>query len=230
MATWYTAAQNIATGHIRHEIQYPLREVVRADGKFPYRPGIVSGPHLRISRGDQDFTHALACHRQVCPRPQRKYEAQIGLENMEKQAARAAPIPHNTMAKWGLEALASRAQSHFAHLRSPFVVANCALCRTSTVGRAVPDWVWTVASTPYTSPGSDVRSQMVDIMPRRSAQPLTGHCKQVFRDDPWASTARPPLLPDRDAVTTNSWHKACNISLGTSLEDEEGRDTLMAAW
>lgn len=152
MATWYTAAQKIATGHIRHELQYPLREVVRADGKFPYRPGIVSGPHLRISRGDQAFAHALVCHRQVCPRPERKYEAQIGLENMERQAARAPPVPHDTMAKWGFEALASRAQSHFAHLRSPFAVADCALCRSSTVGCAILDWVLTVASTNPTAP------------------------------------------------------------------------------
>ena len=60
MATWYTAAQNLTTCHIQHEIQYPLREVVRTDGRFPYRPGIVSGLYLHISRGDQALAHALA--------------------------------------------------------------------------------------------------------------------------------------------------------------------------
>jgi hypothetical protein len=62
---------------------------------------------------------------------------------------------------------------------------------------------------------------MVDTMPRSSAYLLTDNRKQMWRDDLWARTARRPLLPDRDAVTTNAWHEACNASLGASLEDEE---------
>jgi len=139
MATWNTAEQIIAA----HKMHDPPNEVMRGDGKFPYRPDIVSGSYIRLSSGDQSLAHALACPRQACPRPQRKYEAQIALENMEKQATTTAPV----LAKWRLEALASRAQSHFAHLRSPVAVANCVLCRTSTVGCAVLGWALTVTST-----------------------------------------------------------------------------------
>jgi len=195
---------------------------------------------------------------------------------MERQADRAALELQHKLAKWRLEALASRANSHIAHLSSPFAVANCALCRTSTVGRAVLDWVWIVASTiqtatyqinwptstpavrtrgyprdnslentaevslessqelvgcalgspppqvsPSTSPGSDVRSQMVSAMPRSSAYLLTDNCKQMRCDDLWAPSARRPLLPDRDVLTTNAWQEACNVSPGGSMEDGE---------
>ena len=137
----------MAAGHIHLENQYPLQEVVRADGKFPYRPHIVSGPYLRLSRCDQALAHALARRCQICPRPQRKYEAQIGLKNMERQAAKAAPEPQHVLAKWRLKALVSKAGSHFAHLGSPLAVANCILCRTGTAGRAVLERVLTMAST-----------------------------------------------------------------------------------
>jgi hypothetical protein len=147
MATWYTAAQNITACDIQHEIQYPLREVVRRDGKFPYRPSIVIGPRISVSIVViKPLAHALARPWQICPRPQKVYEAQIGLEDMEEQAARTARLWHQYPAKWRLEALASRANSHFAHLCTPLAVANCALCRTSTVGRAVLDWVLTAMS------------------------------------------------------------------------------------
>lgn len=137
----------MTTGRIQNEIRYPLQEVVRADGQFPYRPDIVSGSYLHLSRGDQALAHALARPYQICPRPQRKYEAQIGLKTMEQQAARTASEQQHLIAKWRLGALVSRAQSHFAHLGSPLAVANCILCRTSTAGRAVMERVLTVAST-----------------------------------------------------------------------------------
>jgi len=85
--------------------------------------------------------HALAFPAQVCPKPEKKYEAQIGLKEMEEQAAWTTNVPHSLCAKWALEALASRVDSHFAHLRSPMAVINCTLCRTSASGAAVVDWV-----------------------------------------------------------------------------------------
>lgn len=94
----------------------------------------------------------LACRRQVCPRPERKYEAQIGLREMEGQAIRTALVQHKTLAKRALDALASRAETHVAHLRSPVAVMNCTLCRTSTAGIAVMDWVRTVTSTHPAAP------------------------------------------------------------------------------
>jgi len=199
---------------------------------------------------------------------------------MEREADRAARNLQNKLAKWRLEALASRANSHIAHLSSPFAVANCALCRTSTVGRAVLDWVWTLAptnraatypinwptststvrtpdyprvsslettaevslessqmlvgralgsppqATPSISPGSDMRSQMVGTMPRSSAYLLIDNCKQMRCNDLWAPSARRPLLPDRDVLTTNAWHKAYNVSPGGSMEDGEEDITL----
>ena len=114
---------------------------------FPYRPDIVSGLYLRLSSHDRAAAHMLACRRQVCPRPERKYEAQIGLKEMEEQATKTALVQHKTLAKRALDALASRAEAHFAHLRSPVTVMNCTLCRTSTAGTAVMDWVRTVTST-----------------------------------------------------------------------------------
>jgi len=96
--------------------------------------------------------HALAFPAQVCPKPEKKYEAQIGLKEMEGQATRTTKVPHNVCAKWALEALASRVDSHFAHLRSPVAVMNCILCRTSTSGAAVVGWVLTITSTNPAAP------------------------------------------------------------------------------
>ena len=161
MTIWYAAPQNIAGGGTQHKIRYPVREVVRVDGRFPYRPGIVSGLYLHLSCGDQALAPAFGscvwlmrclCPCQVCPKPLRNYEAQIGLKVMEDQVDKVAPVPHNTLAKWRLEALASRAQSHFAHLRDPVAVMNCNLCITSPAGRLVIDWVLAVTSTNPTAP------------------------------------------------------------------------------
>ena len=145
MSTSYMAAQYIATTAVQQ--RHPFHEVIKADGKPPYRPDIVGGPNLHHITHDLALAHALACPRQICPRPERKYEAQIGLTEMENQAARTAPVPHTTLAKWRLEALASRAESHLAHLRSPIAVANCALCRESMAGRAMMGRVFTVTGT-----------------------------------------------------------------------------------
>ena len=87
---------NIAASRAQREIKYPLHVVVRADGMFPYRPDIVSGSYYRLSSHDRASAHVLACRRQVCPRPERKYEAQIGLREMEEQATRTAPVQHKT--------------------------------------------------------------------------------------------------------------------------------------
>ncbi len=88
----------------------------------------------------------LACCCQVCLRPERKHKAQIGLREMEEQAKRMAPV-HCNIAKWSLEALASRAESHLAHLHSPVAVMNCTLCRMSMARAAVLDWVMAVTLT-----------------------------------------------------------------------------------
>ena len=145
-------AHYIAASNAQQEIKYPSHAVVRADGRFPYRPKIVSGLHLRLSRRDRASAHELACHCQVCPRPERKYEAQIGLREMEEKANRTAPVQHKLMAKWALEVLASRAEAHFAHLRCPIAVMNCNLCRTSVAGTAVLDRGLTVTSTNPAAP------------------------------------------------------------------------------
>lgn len=70
---------------------------------------------------------------------------------MEEQAVRTAALPDNE-AKWALEALASRVEAHFAHLRGTLSVANCALCRTSRVGLAVINMALTVTSTHAAAP------------------------------------------------------------------------------
>ena len=150
MASSIIFARNMAASRAQREIKYPLHVVVRGDGMFPYRPDIVSELYLRLSSHDRAAAHALACRRQVCPRPERKYEAQIGLRDMEEQATRTAAIQHNS--KWALEALASRAEAHLSHLRSPVAVMNCTLCRTSMVGATVMDWVRTVTSTNPAAP------------------------------------------------------------------------------
>ena len=63
-------------------------------------------------------------------------------------------------------------------------------------------------------------------MLRSNAHLLTGYCKQVYRDKPWASSSRQSLLPDRDAITSNAWNEAYSLSLTSSLEDEEGEGIL----
>ena len=57
---------------------------------------------------------------QVCPRPQKQYEAHIGLKSMEEQAVEVAEIPQRK-AKLALEALASRVEArwHTCGARSP---------------------------------------------------------------------------------------------------------------
>ena len=143
-----SSTHKMAGPHAQQKIQRPLHAAVGADRRFRYRPKIVSELCLRLSSHDRASVHMLDCRRQVCPRPERKYEAQIGLRIMEEQATRTAPVLRDNLAKWSLEALASRAKSHFAHLRSPEAVMNCTLCRTSIAGTAVLlDWVLTVTST-----------------------------------------------------------------------------------
>ena len=168
MSISYMAARYIATTGVQQE-RHPFHEVVRADGKFPYRPDIVGRPNVHHSARDLASAHALACPRQICPRPERKYEAQIGLTEMENQAARTVSVPHTLLAKWRLEALASRAESHFAHLRSPISVANCALCRESMAGRAIMRRVFTVTGT---NPGAP--HPVYSPPPRPTV--LTSHC------------------------------------------------------
>ena len=173
----YMAAYNMAAPRAQQGRQYPLHVVVRADGKFPYRPEIVSGLYLHLFGHDRTSAHKLACRRQVCPLPERKYEAQIGLREMEEQAARTAPGQHN-LAKWSLEVLASKAEAHFAHLQSPVAVMNCILCRTSMVGTAVMDWVLTVTST-YSAAPNPICSPRVRLTPTSSS----------LRESPLGNTA-----------------------------------------
>lgn len=146
MTSWYMETQNVIAGRAQQEIRFPLNRVVRADGKFPYRPDIVSILYFNHSDPVEPSAHALACPCQVCPKPERRYEAQIGLKAMEEQAVRTAAVPQH-MAKLVLEALASRVEAHFAHLRSPLAVANCDLCRTSRAGQAIIDRALAVTST-----------------------------------------------------------------------------------
>ena len=145
-------AHNTAASFPQRKFENPSHVVVRGDGLFPYRPEIVSGLCLCLSSRDRAAAHVLACRHQVCPRPERTYAAQIGLQEMEEQATRTAPVQHNTEAKWALDALASKAEAHFAHLRSPVAIMNCTLCRTSMAGTAVMDWVLTVTSTNAAAP------------------------------------------------------------------------------
>ena len=51
--TRHIAMKNTAAARLQHERRPPLREVVRADGRFPYRPNIVSGLHLHYPNRDQ---------------------------------------------------------------------------------------------------------------------------------------------------------------------------------
>ena len=68
---------------------------------------------------------------------------------------------------------------------------------------------------------------MVGTILRSSVHLLTDYHEQVYRDEEsWESTARQPLLPDRDTLTTNAWSEAYSLSLASSLEDEEGETIL----
>ena len=106
---------------------------------------------------------------QVCPRPERSYIAQIGLKELEEQVDRTAPVLQNMLAKWGLETLASKANSHFAHLRSPTAVTNCTLCRNSAVGSAALDWVTAITST---KPAAPIHSPLPRQTIRASGNPV----------------------------------------------------------
>ena len=158
----YMTVHNMATPRAQQGWRYPLHVVVRADGKFPYQPEIVSGLYPHLFSHDRSLAHKLACRRQVCPLPERKYEAQIGLREMEEQAARTAPL-QQILAKWSLEALASKAEGHIGHLRSPVAVMNCTLCRTSIAGVAVLDCV----TSP--NPAAPIRSPRPMVMPTPQA-------------------------------------------------------------
>ncbi len=183
-------AHYMAASRAQQEIKYPSHAVVRADAMFPYRPEIVSGLYLRLSDHDRASAHVLACRRQVCPRPERKYEAQIGLREMEKQSTRTAPVQHNIKAKWALEALASRAAAHFAHLRCPIAVMNCTLCRTSVAGTAVMDWGLTVTSTNPATPYS-----ICSPMPRLRQ---TSRASSCLGDSPLENTVEVSLESPRE--------------------------------
>jgi len=86
------------------------------------------------------------------PRPQRTYEAQIGLEEMEEQVSKTAPANDKLIARWALEALAFKAECHFAHLQSLVAVMNCTLCRTSIAGSAVIKRALTALTTNAAAP------------------------------------------------------------------------------
>jgi len=62
---------------------------------------------------------------------------------------------------------------------------------------------------------------MVNTTPNSNVYLLTDYRKQVCPDGLWASTARQPPLPDRDAVTTNAWTEAYSLGFGSSLDNEE---------
>ena len=62
---------------------------------------------------------------------------------------------------------------------------------------------------------------MVGAMLCSTAYLLTDYHKQVCRDEFPITTARQPLLPDRDAITTNAWSEAYSLSLRSSLEGGE---------
>jgi len=170
----------MAASRVQQEFGYPLNVVVRADRKFPYRPEIVSELYLRLFSHDRASAYMLACCGQVCPRPERKYEAQIGLREMEEQAARTATT-QQILAKWSLQALASRVEAHVAHLRSPLAVMNCTLCRMSTAGAAVLDGPLTVTSTNPAAP-CPIRAPMPRLMPT----PQASSCP---RESPLENTA-----------------------------------------
>jgi hypothetical protein len=225
MTIWYTAPQNIAAGGTQHEIRHLVREVVRADGKFPYRPGIVSGLYLHLSGGDQALAPAfgscvwlMRClvPYQACPKPLRKYEAQIGLKIMEDQVDEVAPVPHNTLAKWTLEALATRAQSHFAHLRDPVAIMNCNLCITSSAGRLVIDWVLAVTSTNPTAPYPIDRSAPTPTF-RASGCPGNSPGEITTKVNPGSLQEFMGPNPTKSASNATTWSNLRSEMVGTML-------------
>ena len=63
---------------------------------------------------------------------------------------------------------------------------------------------------------------MVGTLLRSNVYLLTDCRKEVYTSDAfWASTARQPLLPDRDAITTSAWAEVYSLSLAPPSEDEE---------
>ena len=65
---------------------------------------------------------------------------------------------------------------------------------------------------------------MVGALLRSNVYLLTDYPKQVYHGgESWASasTTRQPLLPDRDAIATNSWIEAYSLSLAPPLEGKE---------
>ena len=193
------ATHNMAGPRVQREIQHPLHVVVRANGRTPYRPEIVSRLYLRISSHDRASAHLLVCRRQVCPRPQRKYEAQRGLREMEEQATRTAPVHGKILARWSLDALASRAESHLAHLRSQVAVMKCTLCRTSTAGTAVLDWAMAVAST-----NSAARYPISSPMPRPMS---TSQTSGYLSDNPLGNTTEVSLESPREVMPEGLRHR-----------------------
>ena len=185
----HMTVHNMTTPRAQQEWQYPLHVVVRADGKFPYQPKIVSGLYLHLFSHDRALAHELACRRQVCPLPERKYEAQIGLREMEEQAARTAPVEH-ILAKWSLETLASKAAAHIAHLRNPVAVMNCTLCRTSIAGTALLDCV----TSP--NPAAPIRSPRPTLVP-------TPQASGCLRGSPFGNTTEVGVESPREYMRWN---------------------------
>ena len=56
MVSMYMAAQNLISGRVQHDLRHPLDKAVRADGKFPYRPDIVSTACLHHSSRSRAFS------------------------------------------------------------------------------------------------------------------------------------------------------------------------------
>jgi len=54
MVSMYLATQNLISGRIQHDF-HALNKAVRADGKFPYRPDIVSTLYLHHSSRSRAF-------------------------------------------------------------------------------------------------------------------------------------------------------------------------------
>ena len=109
---------------------------------------------------------------------------------MEQEAARTVAESHKAGAKGALIALILRVEAHFAHMRSPLTVENCALCRTSMEGRAMLDRALAVASK-HTVPQYPVRSPMqraTDQAPGSPSDSCLGNTAKVslnLRESSW---------------------------------------------
>ena len=84
------AAQNVITHCVQHSIQFPFNRVMRGDGKFAYRPDTVGILYLHHFYPLQAFSSCGGMSCQVCTRPERQYEPQIGLKATAEQAVREA--------------------------------------------------------------------------------------------------------------------------------------------